>query len=77
MMKSSTLLEHGPLPPMSTSRPPDVIHVISVLSPSPFFAALPLPCTYYTECKANNKRRGGGGGPGNKASKKQCVYIQC
>ena len=28
MMKSSTLFEHGPLPPTSTSRPPDVIHVI-------------------------------------------------
>ena len=64
MVKSSKLFERGPLPPTSTSRPPYVIHVISVLSPSPFFAALPLPCTYYTECKAINKKQGGGGGEG-------------
>ena len=43
MMKSSTLFECGPLP-MSTSCPPDVIHVIGVPRPSPFFATLPLPC---------------------------------
>ena len=37
MMKSSTLFERGPLPPTSTSCPPDVIHVIGVPRPSPFF----------------------------------------
>ena len=30
MMKSSTLFEYGPLPPTSTSRPPNIIHVIGV-----------------------------------------------
>ena len=41
MMKSSTLFhvfECGPYPPMSTLRPPDIIHVIGVPRPSPFFA---------------------------------------
>ena len=41
MMKSSTLFhvfECKPLPPpMMTSRPPDVIHMIAVPRPSPFF----------------------------------------
>ena len=45
MMKSSTLFECGPLPPpMSTSCPPDVIHMIGVPRPSLFFTALPLLC---------------------------------
>ena len=44
MMKYSMLFERGPLPPMSTSHLPDVIHVIGVSRPSPFFAALPLLC---------------------------------
>ena len=29
---------------MSTSRPPDIIHLIGVPRPSLFLAALPLPC---------------------------------
>ena len=44
MMKSSMLFKHGPLPPKSNLHPPDIIHVISVPSPSPFFTVLPLPC---------------------------------
>ena len=43
-MKSSVLFECGPLPPMSTSRPPDVFHLISIPRPSPYFAALSLLC---------------------------------
>ena len=43
-MKSSVLFECGPLPPMSTSRPPDVFHLISIPRPSPYFAALSLSC---------------------------------
>ena len=34
----------GPSPPTSTSRPPDIIHVMNAPRPSPFFAGLPLPC---------------------------------
>ena len=44
MMKSGLLFECGPLPPMFTLRPPDVIHVISVPRPSPFFGSLPFLC---------------------------------
>ena len=44
MMKSSTLFERGPLPPTSTSCPPNVIHVIGIPRPSLFFATLQLPC---------------------------------
>ena len=44
LMKSSMLFKHGPLPPKSNLHPPDIIHVISVPSPSPFFTVLPLPC---------------------------------
>ena len=57
MMKSSTLFECGPLPSpaSSTSCPPDVIHVISVPKPSPFFAALLLPGIIVNICqKAKN-----------------------
>ena len=43
--------------------PPDIIHVISVPRPSPFFAALPFSCII---CKLNNKT----GRPGNKANSK-------
>ena len=39
MMKYSMLFECGT---MSTSCPPDIIHVIDVPGPFPFFAALPL-----------------------------------
>ena len=45
IMKSSALFECGPLSPMSTSHPPDIIHVISVPRPSPFFTALLFSCT--------------------------------
>lgn len=45
MMKSRMLFECGLSPPMSTSHPPNVIHVTSVFRPSPFFAVLPLQCT--------------------------------
>ena len=41
MMKSSIV---GRCPPTSTLRPPDVIHVISVPRPSPFFALFRPPC---------------------------------
>ena len=65
MMKSSTLFhefECGPLPPYvhltSTSRPPDVIHVVSVPRPSPFFAALPPPCIILN---ANRRTKNGVG----------------
>ena len=43
-MKTSMLFECGLLPPMSTSCPTDVIHVINVPRPSSFFASLPLLC---------------------------------
>ena len=58
MMKSTTLFECGPLPPMSTSYPPDVIHVIGVPRLSPFFTALPLPCSILN---ANRRAKNGGG----------------
>ena len=38
------VLAVGPLPPTSTSCPPDVIHVINAPRLSLFFAGLPLPC---------------------------------
>ena len=41
MMKSNTLFECGPLYVHLMS---DVIHVVSVSRPFPFFATLPLPC---------------------------------
>ena len=53
----------GYRPPTSTSRPPDVIHMIGVPRPSPFFALFSF--MYYTERKPKNKKRGR---PGNKAS---------
>ena len=48
VMKSSMLFECEPLPYLaSTSHPPDVVHMMSVPRPFPFFffAALPLPGT--------------------------------
>ena len=42
MMKSSALVDHSP--PTSTSRPLDVIYMISVPRPFPFFGALLLLC---------------------------------
>jgi len=44
-MKISTLFEYGPLPLC----PPDIIHVISVLSPSLFFTTLLLPYQTQTD----------------------------
>ena len=46
MMKYSMLFECGT---MSTSCPPDIIHVIGVPRPFPFFAALPLLCKTQTK----------------------------
>ena len=50
----------GNAPHTSTSRPPDVIHVIGVPRPSPFFA--PLPCTILNK----NQRTKNGGGLGTR-----------
>ena len=36
----------GLLHSTSTSCPPDIVHMVSVPRPSPFFVALPPPCTY-------------------------------
>ena len=58
MMKSSVLFECGPLPPTFTLLPPDIIHVIGVLRPSPFFTALPLPCIIMN---VNQRTKNGGG----------------
>ena len=58
MMKPSMLFKHGPLPPKSNLHPPDIIHVISVPSPSPFFYCSSASM-YYTECKPKNKSGGG------------------
>ena len=52
----------GNAPHTSTSSPPDVIHVIGVPRPSPFFCATSV---YYTERKPKNKKRGR---PGNEAN---------
>ena len=49
-------------PPTSTSRRPDVIHVIGVPRPSPFFAALPLPCIILN----TNQRTKNAGGLGTR-----------
>ena len=63
MMKFSTLFECGPLPPMSTSCPPDVIHVTGVPRPSRFLRS--SASVYYTERELKNKKWGR---PGNEAS---------
>ena len=52
MIESSTLFEHGPLPP---SCQPNVIHVKGVPRPSPLFTTLQLLC----EHKPKNKNGGG------------------
>ena len=73
MTKSSMLFECGLLPPpMSTSRSPDVIHVIGVPRPSLLITALP----YYTEHKPNSKKWGR---PGNGAAGKLPlgIYFSC
>jgi len=49
--------EDGQRPPMSTSHPPDVIHMKGVPRVSPFFTALPLLCIlYWTQTKTKNWR---------------------
>ena len=45
----------GHYPPYVHSRPPDIIHVIGVARPSPFFV---LFLFYYIERKPKNKKRG-------------------
>ena len=57
---------------MSTSHPPDIIHVKSVPRPPPFFAALPLPCHDCTERKVKNKKEWR---PGNEASTYTVVRL--
>ena len=62
MMKSSTLFhvfDGGPLPPTSTSRPPDIIHVIGVPRPSPGFFLRSSVAVHYTERKPKNENGGG------------------
>ena len=63
MTKSSTLFHvyssADPSPPTSTLRPPDVIHVIGVPRPSPFFALFRFRVLQmYTERKLKNKKTG-------------------
>ena len=55
MMKSSALFECGPLPHTSTSCPPDVIHIIGVPRPSPFFALF----RFHVLRKLKNKKKTG------------------
>ena len=67
MMKSSTLfhiVECGPYPPMSTLRPPDIIHVIGVPRPSPFFALFGFHVLYLMQTEEKKWGR-----PGNEATK--------
>jgi len=64
MMQSSTLFECGPLPPTSTSHPPDIIHVISVPRPSPFF-------TLFRFRVLENRRTKNGGGLGTRLEQLQ------
>ena len=69
-----------PSPPTSTLRPPDVIHVIGVPRPSPFFALFRF-CVLYTERKPKNKKRGRPGNETTAAPKcallKSLVTISC
>ena len=58
----------GYTPPTSTSRPPDVIHVIGVPRPSPFFA---LFC-FRVLWKPKNKKRGR---PSNEANINACLSL--
>ena len=51
----------GKAPPTSTSRPPNIIHVIGVPRSSPFFALFHFHVWYWTkteELKPKNKKRG-------------------
>jgi len=57
----------GNTPHTSTSRPPDVIHVIGVPRPSPFFT--PLSCIILNE----NRRTKKWGRPGNEARDFLCT----
>ena len=43
------VFECGPSPPTPTSRPPDIIHVIGVLRPSPFFMLFHFRVLYSTQ----------------------------
>ena len=54
MMKSSTLFECGPLPPL---RPLDVIHVISVPRPSLFFSQVFCLCVLLLNTNRRPKMR--------------------
>ena len=54
MMKSSTIFECGPLPPMSTWHPPDIMHMISV--PKTFL--LPFYCFHFL-LNANRRAKTG------------------
>ena len=63
MMMSNMLLNVDPFsPPTSTSPPPDVIHVIGVPRPSPFFSVPPFLCIIL-----NTNQRTKKGSPGNEA----------
>ena len=66
-------LVDGQRPPTSTSRPPDVIHLIGVPRPSPFFAL--FRSVYYTERKPKNNKRGRPGNEANKVLDQTQVYI--
>ena len=59
----------GPSPPTSTSRPPDIIHVIGVSRPSPFMFCHSSTSMCYTEHKAKNKNGEGLG--------KEATFILC
>ena len=70
MMKSSMSFKCGTLPQYQ----PDVIHVISVPRPSPFFAALPL---LYIILKASQREQKQPGRLGNEATCfTDCSYIR-
>ena len=58
-MMSSTLFECGPFPPTSTSRPPDVIYMIGVPRPSPFFALSHFRVLYWVQTKEQKWGRPG------------------
>ena len=59
----------GPLPLTSTSRPPDITHVMNETRPSLFFCAFPLQC-YIIILNAN--RRTKRGRPRNEANNCVC-----
>ena len=73
-MKSSTLFEHGPLPPpTSASHPPDVIHVIGVPS-LPRFSCSSVS-VYYTERKPKKKITREAWEQGYLACVLTCIFI--